>query len=164
MLRSRSIDDLSWAKPEVQEKSLADKRGYEEYLNTKLRLCEEERVSYREVFTFPTRRRLERALKLIDQDLYGYSASYFDLSEEDRIPRLSFILFDYEEVVIFFYSGGMRSAKSELRLSVTDRHIVALFQDFYDNIFDSGTVLKDADQIDEREVEKLRQVLAEWGG
>ena len=47
-------------------------------------------------------------------------------------------------------------------MSITDNHVVALFQDYYDSIFESGIVLKDADDFDEREIESLRRESSEW--
>ncbi len=164
MLRSRAIDDLSWAKAEIQEKSLADRNGYEDYLATKLKICENPGVTIREVFTFPTKRRLARALELIDGDLYGYSVSYYPHHNTEQIPRLSFIIFDAEEVVIFFYSGSERSARSEIRLSITEQHVVSMFKDYYDNVFEGGILLKDADERNVGELARLRGVLNAWHG
>lgn len=160
MLRSRVIDDLSWAKPEVQEKSRQDRRGYEEYLTTKQKVCRRKDVSFREVFTFPTNERLARALNLIDSGLYGYAASYYP-EKVPLAPRLSFTIFDSEEVVIFFYSANHRSARTEIRLSITERNLVSLFKDYYDNIFESGIILKDAGTRNEEELRKLRMALSE---
>jgi hypothetical protein len=160
-MRSRIIDDLSWATAETQEKSLADRLGYENYLAAKLKACKEPHVTVREVFTFPTMNRLARALAHIDLNLYGYSASYYPLDAEDRIPRLSFILFDAQEVVIFFYSSGERSARTEIRLGITEPHLVRLFQDYYDGVFLGGIVLKDADHLNKAELQRLRQALTD---
>ncbi len=162
MRRSRVIDDLSWAKAEIQEKSGADRHGYEKYLATKLEVCQEPHVTFREVFTFPTKRRLERALAHIDRNLYGYSASYYPSPTRDRIPRLSFIIFDAEEAVVFFYSGDGRSARTEIRLSITEPHLVGMFCDYYNSIFDGGTILKDASDLNLKELARLREVLRRW--
>ena len=162
MRQSRAIDDLSWAKPEVQEKSSADWIGYKRYLATKASLCEQPNVTYREVFTFPTKSRLARALEHIDMKLYAYSASYYPIQATDRIPRFSFILFDAEEVVVFFYSGDNRSARTEIRLSISEPHLVAMFQDYYDHVFQGGVILKDADNLNRNEIERLRESLRAW--
>lgn len=164
MVRSQRVDDLSWAKAETQEKSLADRTGYHQYLQTKLQICQDRSVAFREVFTFPTKERLERALNLIDMNLYGYSVSYYPDKSDDAIPRMSFIVFDAEEVVIFFYSGGKRSARTEVRVSVAEKNLVSLFQDYYDNIFDGGILLKDANRRNDAELDRLRLYLTAMNG
>jgi nucleoside 2-deoxyribosyltransferase len=162
MLRSSVIDDLSWAKGETQEKSQHDRTGYEKYLAAKLSICKEPHVTFREVFTFESRRRLERALEFLELRLYGYSTCYYPSESSDRIPRLSFIICDSEEAIVFFYSGDTRSSRTEVRVSITEPHLVAMFSDYYNNIFDGGILLKDADQVNVNEVQHLRELLADW--
>ncbi|MBM3127629.1 MAG: hypothetical protein FJ009_03235 [Chloroflexi bacterium] len=154
---SNRIDDLSWAKPDVKEQTLADKIGYENYLKAKEMACQREGVIYREVYTFPNWRRFERAKTLIERKHYGYSAAYHPITARDTIPRMSFIIFDSKEVAVFFYLSSHTSSYRELKLSMTYPNIVALFQDYYDDIFGSGIILKDALSINRKELAKLEK-------
>lgn len=162
MQRSRQIDDLSWGSSPMQERSWADHEGYERYLAAKLQVCQKADVTYREVFTFPTKYRLAKALAHIDRDYYGYSVCYYPSTATDHLPRFSFMLFDAEEVVVAFATGGIRVSHTEIRLSITEPHIVAMFCDYYNSIYEGGIWLKDADQFNQVELVRLREVLRNW--
>lgn len=158
MLDAKKIDDLSWAKPEVQEKTKEDQIFYKAYLEAKKSFCEKSGVIYREVFTFPTQERIKRAVDFINLKYYGYNARYHRTYKNDSIPRLSFILIESEnikEVDIFFYSAKQIQSYNEIRLSISIPKIIELFQDYYDNIFNSGISLKDGDYINQKEIKQI---------
>jgi len=162
MQRSRVIDDLSWGNSSMQERTRADHAGYERYLAAKSQVCQEAHVTFRELFTFPTKHRLAKALEFIDKEVYGYSASYYSSTVNDYIPRLSFMLFDAEEAVVGFSTGGRQASHTEIRLSITEPHIVAMFCDYYNRIYEGGTVLKDADHLNLSELKRLREIFDNW--
>jgi hypothetical protein len=160
MAVSKRIDDISWSNGNVQEKSLNDKSGYRKYLAAKERALKDKNCIFREIFTFPNKARFERVRETLTKCYHGYNACYFSDTERGTIPRLSFILFDSKIAVIFFYVGDYRSSHREIRVAITDAHIVSLLQDYYDAIYNCGTVLKEADYINVDALTQLSKALS----
>ena len=102
------------------------------------------RIPYREVFMFNRPGRKEKLRRLLDRDLAGYSCAYY---KESNIPLMQFMIVDDEVIIL--------SDQLPSKLAIRHPHIVRLFVEYYDDIWDASTKIKDEFGVHVDEVEKV---------
>lgn len=155
-----SIDDLTWGAVSAPTRSSKEEDAYKQYVTAMKDACEKSHVRIREVFTFPSERRIERARELLANALLKtYYVRYFDVDHEDLPPLMQFTLIDRKEVVFGTHRGELRAAEGERYLAVMHPGIVALFADYFDTIWEAGLTLRDSQTSDPGALDRLQAKL-----
>ncbi|MBI1921484.1 MAG: hypothetical protein HYS23_10460 [Geobacter sp.] len=146
---TKSICDLTW-KSKISSGFSASTR---KVAHGNLENCIKEassRIDYREIFIFNDKRRVEKFERRLAENNSGYSCRYF--KDDERIPRLQFVIIDNEEV--FFFAS---SSDSNL-CSIRSHEISKVFKSYYDAAWHSAIPLKDGHTVHSVEVEKVRKI------
>ena len=156
----RSIDDLTWGAVEL-ERSQPEKEEYKKYIKTISAVCKKEKVHYREVMSFPPLRNVDRAKATMQENLSGYELRYYQFKRENMPALLSFMVIDSEEVILGFYRSGPLTIEREIRLAVKHPAVSALFQDYYDTIWQGARILKEGDEAHYDTLEDIGKSLSQ---
>lgn len=155
-----SIDDLTWGKSEP-EKTIAEQKAFEKYLDTISTVCSKKNIIYREVMSFPPPQHLKRAEQMLSKNLYSYHLRYYNFGTEEIPPLLSFMVLDSEEVILAGYRSTFLPSEREVRIAIKHPEIVTLFQDYYDTIWHAAKVLKEGNNINHSLLEELHANFAD---
>ncbi len=155
----KSIDDLTWGRSITGSRTPSQEEAHKKYFEAITKICSRKNIRYREVMTFPSIRRLERAETLIAQNLYGYHLRYYDIPHQQMPPLMLFMVIDSAEVIVAFYRSPYLPPEGELHFAVKHPDIVSLFQDYYDAIWHGAKVIKDADRVEHGVLREIRQKL-----
>ena len=137
------ILDLTWTPHHSRDEQLPDKQSAEETYQ-KAASNASQRIPYREVFVFSRKGRVEKMRKRLAEMAPGYSCSYYKPTE---VPLLQFLIIDNEEVV---FLGGVLPSKSAVR----HPQVVALFQHYFEDIWQHATPLKNGNQVFQENINK----------
>jgi len=105
---SATIDDLTWGLSSVSWTTARDLAAYKEY-RRQIALAttgkkENRNKVYREVFSFPSERRVARAVALMDQRYPNYHLRFYDYDHSGTPLLLQFYVCDNSEVLISSHS------------------------------------------------------------
>jgi hypothetical protein len=155
----KSVDDLTWGPVDTSYGTPAATTAFRRYLEEIPRVCRKPNFVYREVMTFPTNYRLERAVKLINRNLPCYHLKYYDLPHEGMPPFFQFLVIDSEEVIFAFHRYPYLPNEGGLHLSVKHPDIVKVFQDYYNSIWLGATDLKVGQKIHAEQLGRIQKQL-----
>ena len=150
-----SVCDLSW-KSRISPGFSA---GHRQISHSNLDRCiseASERISYREIFVFSDKRRIEKMLRRISENKKGYSCSYYE--DDSRIPRLQFVIVDEEE--IFFFASALHSQLCAVR----SLELCKTFIPYFDEAWSAAKIIKDGPQIRENEVRRMQNLMLNFKG
>jgi hypothetical protein len=154
----KSVDDLTWGAVSEPTRSREEALAFERYVNSLKDMCRQPSpIRVREIFTFPSQGRLDRARALLGETgLDSYFVRYFDVNHDALPPLMQFTIIDREELILGTHRGGLRSAEGERYLSVRHPEIVRLFAAYFDTIWTSGRPLLDAQTRDFDALERIQ--------
>lgn len=157
-----SIDDLTWG-PEFDLPKTSWNNAYNEYIKEIPKVCSNKEIIYREIMTFPSMERLNRAEKMIEntQNVREYYLKYYDIPQEEIPPLIEFMVIDSKEVILVFYKHTDLSIDKEFQFSIKHPRIVNLFKDYYNSIWNRGKEIKIGDRIKYEELENIRKTFVE---
>ena len=126
------IDDLSWSPVTSLGHGLSETQSIgTEHLKHIIRVAR--KIPYREVYMFNHPRRVEKLRTcVIQEDLPGYSCAYY---KDSQVPLLQFMVIDREEVIVL-------SAQFAAKLAIRHPHIVRLFAEYYDQVWNGAIPIK----------------------
>lgn len=139
----RSITDITWGTHSHYRRQL-DQETYDKYVRAMRRAARKKSVSYREISNFAQPQYVERSRALFE--CAGYNVRYVD-TRSLKIPLLSFVIIDEEEVVFAFYREPARESDGEIYLSVQSRDVVELFQDYFETLWTTGLPIKEGKNV-----------------
>lgn len=142
----KEVCDLSW-KTRIGRGFALGKRANSHEKMEKSIATASKRIMYREIFVFSDPRRVEKALRRIEENRAGYSCRYF--KSLDKIPRLQFVIIDGDEVIFASSSYPKLCAISHPYLSAT-------FQSYFDEAWSVGEILKEGSAINQKSIETIR--------
>jgi len=142
------ICDLSWKKKISNQFNVGTrKESHSMYDNaTKTKAND---ILYREIFIFNDKRRYSKFKKRLKESKDGYSCRYFD---DEKIPRLQFIIIDNKEVVFFAIS------ENSLLCSIKGNNIGDIFKPYFDELWREATSLIEGENVNTKEIEKLDKI------
>lgn len=155
------VDDITWGTVETEVNSTADKRALEEYVNSIAQICERKNIVYREVMGFPPLKRIDRAEKMLEKNIYNYHLRCYEYDSASVPPLLSFIIIDGKELILGLYRSPHLPPEDEIRLSTTDPKMLALFKDYFNTIWHSGKVIKEREQVNKSVLQEIRKRLSD---
>jgi len=153
------VDDLSWGclgDGEALVRTENEKRAFADYLKQKQR-CATKEVEYREVMTFSSPERIERAEEMLKLNKFSYNLKGFSRAD-NKMPRLVFTIIDSSEVIFVSYKQP-HSTEGEIRMSIKHKELVKLFQDYFDAIWLSASLIKEKNEVDTTVLEDAKQRL-----
>ncbi|MBW3572103.1 MAG: hypothetical protein KY467_13470 [Gemmatimonadetes bacterium] len=156
-----SVDDLTWGAVSAPARNSDEEQAFKTYEASLTAACKgRNHIRIREVFTFPSAGRVERARKVLQDERAGtHYVRYFDVDHQRLPPLLQFTLIDRDEVIFGTHRGEVRGPHGEQYLAVRHPRIVALFADYFDNIWGSAERLKDAELCDLGVLDRLKAEL-----
>ncbi|MEZ8797275.1 hypothetical protein OA7_0008760 [Vibrio cyclitrophicus 1F53] len=148
-----SVCDFSW-KPKISEGFGAGKRKESHtYMDECIKTaCKT--ISYREVYTFGDKRRVDKLRRRIDENTDGYSCSYFKENLEDielniYIPRMQYVIVDKEK--IFFFAISPESPLCSFK----SKELCKIFSAYFEIAWSNSITIKHGDNIDRKVLEEI---------
>lgn len=154
----KSISDLTWGatfpstNTEIQQKALSN------YFNALLETINKTDVMYKEVMTFPEKRRLHRVKTILEKGYKSYHLKYYNITPEEHIkipPLLQFIVIDDSEVILHVHRGTVLEPSNQPFIATKNRYIVKYFADYYNAIWTGGIPLIDTTNCDIETIDSL---------
>ena len=132
----RCVDDLTWGDLLTSRRTRAQEAAFQQYLSAIAYTSKRGTgVDFREVMTFPSPSRFERAERFGAQDYYGFQLKYFDIDHKLFPPLIQFTVIDSEELIFTFHRGRYHPSEPEIRLATRQKEFVQLFQDYFNAIW-----------------------------
>ena len=151
ILESRiSVCDLSWKAKLSEGFSAKDRQVTHTYMDKCIAEASD-RITYREIFTFGDKRRIEKLERRIDENKSGYSCRYFNESIE--IPRLQFVLVDSEHV--FFFASSADSVLCSFR----SKELAKVLLSYYEAAWNNAIPIKEGPNIIQKSLEEVRTLI-----
>jgi hypothetical protein len=145
----KSVCDLSW-KSKISAEFAAGHRQLSHGSLDRSITEASASISYREIFVFNDRRRIEKLERRLAEKNDGYSCRYF--KDDTRIPRLQFVIIDDEEV--FFFATSPHSQLCATR----SPELCRVFKPYFDEAWNHANPIKEGQTVHENEVEKIRKL------
>jgi len=146
-----SVCDLSWKAKLSEGFSARDRQVTHNYMDKCIAEASD-RISYREIFTFGDKRRIEKLERRISEKSHGYSCRYF--KESIDIPRLQFVIVDNEHV--FFFAS---SADSTL-CSFKSKQLAKVLLSYYEAAWNQAIPIKEGPNIREVVLLEIRKIVS----
>lgn len=159
---SRCISDISYGGTVHPIQNDSEKIAFDRYRVAISDACKSKRIIYREIISFPNDdagtgiKRLERIKSTLNENLYAYQLSYYDMPNKDMPPFLQFMIIDHEDVIFGHYKP---TPADEKLLVIRHPDISALFCDYYEAIWQESKKIKVADTINQRLLEEIEAKL-----
>lgn len=105
---------------------------------------------YREIFTFSYPKNLGKMLTHIS---YGdaYSCSYYDNKDNQRFPKLQFVIVDDKEVIF------VSSAYKPNLCAIKNERIVSIFCSYFEQAWDLSTKIKESNSLHNNVIEDIKK-------
>ena len=146
-----SVCDLSWVARRPRYRDRPDRIAAGKAYHAAIKeACK--RIEYREIFIFNRMDRVEVMQTRLAEKAPLYSCRFF---EDDKIPRLQFLIVDKEEVILF----GSYGEDVESRCAIRQRDICGAFLHYYNEVWDAADVLKEGSFIDAK---KKGDIVKRW--
>ncbi len=168
---SRTICDISLGGTVQPALNSSEKDAFKNYRTAIADACNSQHIVYREVLSFPKNQfktgenRFKRVKELIDQDLDGYQAGYYNTPHKDEDdkndknkyapPFLQFMIIDNKELIF----GHYKPLGKESFLVIEHPDIVNLFSDYYEALWNDSIKIKLPDYTNKDELEKIKEQL-----
>jgi hypothetical protein len=142
-----NICDLSWKNTISSGFAAGDRQLAHGYMDDCIAQASG-RISYREIFIFNDKRRIDKLERRISENKDGYSCGYFRL--DSPIPRLQFVTIDDDEV--FFFASSHASPL----LMIKSKEICRVFKSYFDAVWISARKIKDGPRVYKKELAYIR--------
>lgn len=156
----KSVCDLTWGELTPTIKNQAQKDSLKAYYDELINTIAKPGIVYREVMTFPNKRRLARIDRILNNNHSGYHLKYYDLTPEEhkRMPPLmQFLVIDEELVIFNNHRGTFKDPEGEFFAITDNKVIVDYFLDYFGAIWAGG---KSLINITGEDVEKINSLKA----
>ncbi len=153
-----SVDDITWAIRRAH-RTESERKAYEDYVTAMEEACNNGDLVYREISALATHHYSERSFKLIEQDCASYHLGYHDTSLS-KVPLMSYIIFDSEEVILGFYKKSVFPASGETYLSIKDPNVVRIFTGYYETLWQESVKIKEGDVLNLNVMAQIRSSIA----
>ena len=136
----RSVDDLTWLQEPPADRFTRDRLEADQKYYSAMASAAERGVTYKEIFVFTDKEKIEKMRMMVDKNFNYYSCGYFEGSD---IPRPVFIIIDDEEVLVY----GM-----DPRVFCAFKHpeLVPAFNEYYTQLWRKCTKIKDGKDVDKK--------------
>lgn len=145
-----SVCDLSWKAKLSEGFSAKDRQVTHSYMD-KCIAAASDRITYREIFTFGDKRRIEKLERRIEENKGGYSCKYFE--ESIDIPRLQFVLVDAEH--IFFFAS---SSDSPL-CSFKSPELAKVLLSYYEEAWKNAISIKNGPEVNQQVLSTIQGMI-----
>jgi len=140
------IEDITWGS-RVAFRTQVQQKAYETYLSAMEKACSKPSLEYREISSLSGSHYYEKARRLIDKKYQSYNLGYYDITNVS-VPLVSYVIVDSREVLGWFYRDpGSPSQDKEVYIAITDPHIVRLFKDYFQTLWERSIKLKDGSYV-----------------
>ena len=146
-----SVCDLTWKAKLSEGFSARDRQVTHSYMDKCIAEASD-RITYREIFTFGDKRRIEKLERRISENRHGYSCRYF--KESIEIPRLQFVIIDNEYV--FFFAS---SADAQL-CSFKSKELAKVLTSYYEAAWDKAILIKEGPNINQQALTEIRGMVS----
>jgi hypothetical protein len=154
---TKSVDDITWGSRKGYRTKI-EEQAYEHYLKAIELVCKKGNIKYREVSSLSDEHYFNRSMHLIKKKYYNYHLGYHDLSKT-KVPLMSYIIIDSEQVILGFYRVPTLSPEGEIQLTITQPTIVKLYEDYFETLWSSSDKIKDTTKINHDLIGKIRKKL-----
>lgn len=131
-----SVYELTWGLNSSILNTAADKSAFENYFNTLLNTIKRDNIDYKEIMTFPSKKRVQRVNKILQNGYKDYKLRYYNISPEEhnKIPPLMEItIIDKNEVILHIYGNGTNAKYVAVQNSVIVQYFVRYFNAIWED-------------------------------
>lgn len=154
---TKSVDDITWGSRKGY-RTKVEEDAYINYVNAIEQICKKGKITYREVSSLTDEHYFRRSINLIEKGYYSYHLGYYDISE-NKVPLMSYIIIDSNEVMLGFYRAPQLPSEGEVYLSVTQPDVVRFFKDYFDTLWIGSNKVKEATIINRNLINQIKQKL-----
>lgn len=156
----KSVYDLTWGMTTPIIGTAVQKQALSNYFSALLETIKKTDIVYKEVMTFPDKRRLYRVKRILEEGYNGYLLRYYKITpEEHKVipPLLQFMVVDDNEVILHMHRGTVLEPSGQQYIAIRNRDIVNYFIDYYNAIWSGGEPLIDVTYSDVETIDNLVQ-------
>ena len=140
------VEDITWGS-RTAFRTPMQQEAYKAYLSAMEKACSSLSLEYREISSLSDSHYYGRSRNLIDKKYQAYNLGYYDIANVS-VPLVSYIIVDSREVLGWFYRDpGSASYDKEVYIAITDPHIVRLFKDYFQTLWERSAKLKDGSYV-----------------
>lgn len=154
----KSVYELTWGETSSTLKTNLEKVAFKNYFNTLLDLIQKTEIDYKEVMTFPSKKRVHRVNRIITNGYKGYKLRYYNISPQEHKlmpPLMQFTIIDEKEVILHIYGDGSNAKY----IAIKNSKIVNYFVDYYNSIWLKADIIIDIDYINHTIVNELNSMI-----
>jgi hypothetical protein len=137
---AKTIADVYGGGKPTKPRSQKDVEAYNNFHKTIDKIIKKEDVIFRQVCYFEYRQQYENEKKRLIESNIGYNLGFYNYNSKSSPPKISFGLIDAEEII---FSNSRR----KIWFSIKHPFIVKFFEEFFNDLWDRSTEIKEGNKI-----------------
>lgn len=140
----KSVYELTWGETRSTLKNNIEKTAFRNYFHTFLNIISKSEVDYKEVMTFPSKKRVHRVNRILTNGYKEYKLRYYNISPQEHKkmpPFMQFTIIDEKEVILHIYGDGINTKY----IAIRNDKIVRYFVNYYNSIWSNADKIIDID-------------------